>query len=464
MLFACKKDEKTAQTHSIATKSVQYNTTEIGSIIPAQTKVIASLAKGSILELKKHGEAVKKGDTLLRVSTGAVESKIAERKNGLIIDRLQEQRLKEEEQFILFEESEKVKLKKKQYETTLFTYQYKKSLPLATTVRLLEIDKELAEINLAETLESYQENKKLLDKNFITQTAFAPYERRVDTSKERLKEINLKIDIEKRGISKEELVELQSNTQRAKKEYMRAEIAKKRRLLDLAQRRLVVTNRIEKSLHEIAHSEEELENTTLTAQKDGGLFLRLKYRDWRSGGRYFHYSVGQDISRNSRVAEIIDETKMNIRILFNEADFRKFKEKQTVQIHIPAVPDKNFTGIISSISEVGKDRNDVLKTGQGKSEISLYSATVEFDPNGSKLHAGMTAQISIALNKKKQILALPRQALFIENGKQYVFLKDGLNSKKKKEIKATIADDFYLEIIEGLNEGDKILLNAKESL
>lgn len=461
-LFSCKQEQAQLETFTVKKIDLEYHVTEIGTILPADKVMTNSLAKGSILELKEHGTPVKKGDILLRVSTDAAETRIEERQNGLVIDKIQEQVLNKERELILFEEDEKVKLKKKQYETALFEYQYSKALPLASTVRSLEIELELAKIDLENTFESYNENKNLLDKGFITQTAFAPYERRVKTSQERIKELELKLEIEKKGISKEELVELKTNASRAEKEFHRAEIAKKRRLLDLKQRQLVVQNRIEKSHHEIARAEKDLKNTTLTAENSGGLFLRHKYRDWRSGGRYFHYAVGQDISRNTLVAEIIDESQMNIHILFNEADFRNFKENKAVEIFIPAIPDQKFTGTISSVSEVGKDRNEALKTGQGKSQISLYSAIVDFDSNGKKLHAGMTAHITLKLKDKKSSLALARQALYIENNQQYVFIKS-LNSLEKKAIKAKIADDFYLQVLEGLEEGDEVILNAKEA-
>ena len=342
VFFSCKQEEQALGTYQVQRLDIDHQAIEVGTVLPAQKRNVNSLAKGSILELKKHGSAVKKGDILLRVSTDSAESQIEERENSLVIDKIEAQVLDKERELIIFEEDEKIKLKKKQYETALFEYQYSKALPLASTIRSLEIDKELSEIELENTLETYNENKNLLDKGFITNTAFAPYERRVKTAKERLKELKLKIEIEKKGLSKEELIELKTNAQRAEKEYKRAELAKERRLLDLTQRQLVVTNQIEKSMHEIAKAKKDLENTTLIAEKTGGLFIRHKYRDWRSGGRYFHYEVGQDISRNTFVAEIIDESKMNIHVLFNEADFKKFKENQKVEISIPAIPEKNI--------------------------------------------------------------------------------------------------------------------------
>ena len=460
LLFSCGKETQALRKTTAQKLELEYKITEIGTVIPAEKQTINALSKGAIVELKEHGTAVKKGDTLLRVSTEAAETRIEERQNELEIDNVQQDVLKDEKEFILFEENEKVKVKKKQYEIALFEYEYKKSLPLKSTIRALEIDLELAEIELEESLVTFNDNKKLLDKGFITQTAFSPFERRVKTSQEKLKELKLKLEIEKKGISKEELVELKTNAERAKKEYLRAELAKDRRVLDLEQRKLVVDNRIEKSLYEIDRAEKNLKNTTIKAEKDGGLFVRYKYRDWRAGGRYYHYEIGQDISKNTLVGEIIDKNKMQIRVLFNEADFNKFRTNQAVEISIPALPSQKYTGKIISKSEVGKDRNELLKTGQGKAQISLYSAIVSFDAATPKLNAGMTAEIFLKIKSKKTVLAVPRQSVFQKDKKTFVFVKTA-TGREAKEIKAKVANDFYYEVKEGLQEGDEIFLNAK---
>lgn len=69
----------------------------------------------------------------------------------------------------------------------------------------------------------------------------------------------------------------------------------------------------------------------------------------------------------------------------------------------------------------------------------------------------MNADLIIPVSRKEYVLKIPEIAVFNENGKQFVNILVGDQIKKVK-IKTGISDGQYVEIIDGLQEGQTIIV------
>jgi multidrug efflux pump subunit AcrA (membrane-fusion protein) len=69
----------------------------------------------------------------------------------------------------------------------------------------------------------------------------------------------------------------------------------------------------------------------------------------------------------------------------------------------------------------------------------------------------MTAHVEIALNRRDHILAVPAEAVTTEDGREicYVAHDDGL---ERREVKLGEGTRDFLEISEGLREGEQVVL------
>ena len=68
----------------------------------------------------------------------------------------------------------------------------------------------------------------------------------------------------------------------------------------------------------------------------------------------------------------------------------------------------------------------------------------------------MTANATILLNKRENVLAVPNKAIKREGGKKVVTVLED-NKPIQKAVKTGWKDSAYTEIIEGLKEGDKVV-------
>lgn len=103
-----------------------------------------------------------------------------------------------------------------------------------------------------------------------------------------------------------------------------------------------------------------------------------------------------------------------------------------------------------------------LTSSSGSSGTTL-SAEATVDNPDENLIVGFDAKLSIVTDEKKNVLAIPIEALVIDDGKKFVFVYDEkTKTAVKKEIEVGISSDKYYEVTKGLTEGDIIILNTSD--
>jgi multidrug efflux pump subunit AcrA (membrane-fusion protein) len=99
------------------------------------------------------------------------------------------------------------------------------------------------------------------------------------------------------------------------------------------------------------------------------------------------------------------------------------------------------------------------------SEISLadsqnvqsFPVEVSFDNKGFLIKPGMSGDAEITFSEKKNVLSIPLGAISKKDNKILVKVLEN-EITKEVEIKAGVATLEYLEVLSGLKEGDKVIL------
>jgi HlyD family secretion protein len=180
----------------------------------------------------------------------------------------------------------------------------------------------------------------------------------------------------------------------------------------------------------------DIDKNKLTAPYDG-IVLESNF----SNGVYA--GPGPAIS----VISSIFEVKSDI----NETDISKIKVGQDVDITLDAFPEHNFTGKVSSIAPIAKNIAGII----------TFEVKVTPDDNKNPgFMYGISANLEIATLKIEDVLLVPAEAIYEENGKKYVDAVDGAaeadNAIKKIEVTTGASDYNNTEILTGLKEGDVI--------
>ncbi|MCX6813693.1 MAG: efflux RND transporter periplasmic adaptor subunit, partial [Candidatus Azambacteria bacterium] len=97
--------------------------------------------------------------------------------------------------------------------------------------------------------------------------------------------------------------------------------------------------------------------------------------------------------------------------------------------------------------------------------VATYKTTLQFISNDKPVKSGMTANLDILSVKKDNALIIPQRAVASKNGDKFVNLydlsaKDG-NIKEVKIITGIRGSDGNIEVLEGLKEGDKVVISVE---
>lgn len=146
---------------------------------------------------------------------------------------------------------------------------------------------------------------------------------------------------------------------------------------------------------------------------------------------------------------IIDLKRLEVRVYVDETDIGRIRKGQEATFTVDTYMDTEFEGTVTAIYPSGEIQDNVV----------TYIVTMEIDDFKDKqLRPEMTATVSIYLDSREDVLAVPTSALRREqSGMMVTVLENG--QKQSKPVKTGWSNNGYTEIIEGLSEGEKVIIN-----
>lgn len=163
-------------------------------------------------------------------------------------------------------------------------------------------------------------------------------------------------------------------------------------------------------------------------------------------------SVGDGVSRNTGLITLYDEEQVTMAVSVLEDDLETIDTKGKVNISLTAYPDVIFAGVISEISDAEYDSSS--------GEV-YYTITVTVQGDVSGLYEGMTGEVTFVTEESQQVIYVSKRAVFTEGEKSYVKLYDEEGNVVTKEVVTGFTDGVNIEIVEGLSEGDFVLIESK---
>jgi HlyD family secretion protein len=190
--------------------------------------------------------------------------------------------------------------------------------------------------------------------------------------------------------------------------------------------------------------------------------VSLDKNEGASGGFFFEgmtlpeYREGDQVEAGRSVGQIIDPEEVQLIAKVGELERNNIKEGESVDINLDALPETVLHGVVKTVS--GTSSNHMFwddNTGGTKFEVTIALPAAGSGTN-SLLRPGMTAQILIHGVPCKNVLYLPRQALFLKDNQRIVYVKNG-NSFDAREVKI-LAENESRAAIEGVGPGTEVAL------
>jgi multidrug efflux pump subunit AcrA (membrane-fusion protein) len=192
-----------------------------------------------------------------------------------------------------------------------------------------------------------------------------------------------------------------------------------------------------------------LASLEVTAPYDGMLVYEQNWRGEKP-------SVGQTVFPGSIIAKIPNLEKMQAKVFVLDKNAISLTVGQKVELSLEAYPELPLVGEIIGVSGFSR----TITRGNPTKYFELEVAIVDTGPS---LQPGSKVIASIIANEPRQKLIIPLQAIFNEEGANYVYLRKGANFVRKTVTTAQ-KNLYFVEISEGLEEGDVIALSIPEAV
>lgn len=148
------------------------------------------------------------------------------------------------------------------------------------------------------------------------------------------------------------------------------------------------------------------------------------------------------------------------RLLFkgmvDEIDVGKMQEGMPAEIMIGALPGEHIEGRVSRIS---------LKSQEQDNATVFPVEIIITDTHGATLRAGYSANARIIIEQVMDIVTIPERVVTLHSGKSFIEIPGTKPGERiEKEVELGLSDAITVEVINGVNQGDKILEKPERTL
>ncbi|WP_349782276.1 efflux RND transporter periplasmic adaptor subunit [Xanthomonas arboricola] len=160
--------------------------------------------------------------------------------------------------------------------------------------------------------------------------------------------------------------------------------------------------------------------------------------------------TGNFVQINTPIFRIVDDSQLEATLNVPERELATLKSGQPVTLLADALPGQQFIGKVDRIAPV-------VDSGSG-----TFRVICAFGQGAEALQPGMFGRIRIDYDQRKDALVIPRLAL-LDDGEPAVFVvRNGKASRVP--VKLGYAEGPWLEVRQGLKEGDQVVTAGKVAL
>jgi HlyD family secretion protein len=195
----------------------------------------------------------------------------------------------------------------------------------------------------------------------------------------------------------------------------------------------------------LERAEEDLRNSTIVSPLDGLVLSR----DVQVGDAVSSILVLG--SQATLVMTLGDVRDVYVLGKVDEADIGKVYLGQPARIVVESFKDKKFEGKVTKISPLGKEKDNV----------TTFEVRVSIHNPSGELRENMTANAEIILEEKKGVLLIPESSVIYDkdrNASAEVPDPKGEKGRRKVAVKLGISNGVKTELLSGLNEKQKVIL------
>ncbi len=197
--------------------------------------------------------------------------------------------------------------------------------------------------------------------------------------------------------------------------------------------------------------QEQIENCMIFATQPGLVVYAGSDQPFRNDRQIIE---GAEVFERQEIIKIPNTTSMVVKAKIHESVIARIREGQKAFVTVEAIPDQVFDGVVKKVAVLPDSRDRWMSP-----DVKVYQTDITIAKGSADLKPGMTAQIRIIISELKDVLFVPVQCVQSRGSDSYCQVVHSAGMEIRK-VKTGDYNDKFVEIKEGLKEGEKVAMTA----
>jgi RND family efflux transporter MFP subunit len=154
------------------------------------------------------------------------------------------------------------------------------------------------------------------------------------------------------------------------------------------------------------------------------------------------YTIG------SAIGQIVPDAEFSINTTVGERELANITDGQAVRVTLSAFEGREFAGKITRVGQVAVD---------GASRARVFPITVTFNADSTPVRIGMTAKVSIPIDRVGRVMTVPLAAVQSDESGVYLLRKTE-SGTERRAVMVGLATTTDVEILSGVSSGDEVIV------
>lgn len=218
-----------------------------------------------------------------------------------------------------------------------------------------------------------------------------------------------------------------------------------RRLKKLHNRQAVSQSQLDNAVTELARTRAVMDNARIALERSS---IRAPFSGVVNA---MHIDEGQYLAVGGPVAQMLEIDRLKVRVGIPESDVAAVQRIDQFNVRIDALGGKTFVA----------KKHFLSKTADPMAR--LYNLDLELENSGGKILPDMFTRVEIIKKELPDGLSIPLYSVISRNDDQIVYVVED-NRAKARSVKLGLLDGWRVEVQEGLEPGEDVVVVGHRSL
>ena len=168
--------------------------------------------------------------------------------------------------------------------------------------------------------------------------------------------------------------------------------------------------------------------------------------------------VGDMVRRGQKIFTIPNSNVMGVELRVHESSVNKVVPGQDVTVTVEAHPDMAFNGKVVKIAPLPDPQHGWFDPG-----MKVYTTYVTIEGTHEVLKPGMSAKVEILVDRLHNVKIVPVHVIENRADKKFCYVAAD-SGPKEREVVTGAFNNTFVEIVSGLQVGEKVLLSPSRGI